>query len=49
VISDQDAHSAETDALHSGATYQLTVEAVRVTTLGSFVAGETSVATYTVP
>jgi hypothetical protein len=49
VISDQDAHSAETDALHSGSTYQLTVEAVRVTTLGSFVAGETSVATYTVP
>jgi hypothetical protein len=49
VISDQQADSTETDALHSGATYQLRVEAVRVTTLGSFAAGETSVATYTVP
>ena len=49
VISDQDAASAETDALQPGATYQLRVEAVRVTTLGSFVAGETSVATYAVP
>ncbi|HEX5040381.1 MAG TPA: hypothetical protein VFW95_09620 [Candidatus Limnocylindria bacterium] len=49
VISDQDAASAETDALQSGSTYQLRVEAVRVTTLGSFIAGETSVATYTVP
>jgi hypothetical protein len=30
-------------------TYQLRVEAVRSTTLGSFVAGETSVVSYTVP
>ena len=49
VISDQDADSAVTNGLHSGETYQLRVEAVRVTTLGSFAAGETSVATYTVP
>jgi len=49
VISDQDAASLETASLHSGGTYQLRVEAVRVTTLGSFVAGETAVATYTVP
>ena len=49
VISDQDAASLETDALHSGATYQLRVEALRATTLGSFVTGETSVVSYTIP
>jgi hypothetical protein len=49
VISDQAATAFETDALHPGTTYVLRVRAVRATTLGSFVAGQTDVATYTVP
>lgn len=49
VISAQDAESFETDALHPGTTYRLRVEAVRSTTLGTFIAGETKVSTYTVP
>jgi hypothetical protein len=49
VISDQGATTFQTDALHPGTTYVLRVQAVRATTLGSFVAGQTGVATYTVP
>lgn len=49
VISDQGTTALETDALHPGTTYVLRVQAVRATTLGSFVAGQTAVATYTVP
>jgi hypothetical protein len=49
VISDQDIVSVETAALHAGTTYQLRVEAVRTTTLGGFVTGQTAVASYTVP
>lgn len=49
VISDQSTASMETDALHPGTTYQLGVQAVRVTTLGSFVVGQTDTIIYTVP
>lgn len=49
VISDQETASMETDALHPGTTYQLGVQAVRATTLGSFVVGQTDTITYTVP
>jgi hypothetical protein len=49
VVSDQAAVEVETDALHPGQTYALRVRAVRVTTLGSFVVGETEVVSYTVP
>lgn len=49
VISDQDTASLETDALHPGTTYQLGVQAVRATTLGSFMVAQTATITYTVP
>lgn len=49
VISDQSAAEITTDALHAATTYQLRVQAMRSTTLGSFVVGETKVTTYTVP
>jgi hypothetical protein len=49
VVSDQAAGSIVTDALRSGATYQLRVEAVRSTTLGSFTLGETDTVLFTVP
>jgi hypothetical protein len=49
VISDQSAGEVRTDALHPGVTYQLRVQAMRSTTLGSFVVGETKTTTYTVP
>jgi len=49
VISDQATASMETDALHPGTTYQLGVQVVRVTTLGSFVVGQTDAIIYTVP
>lgn len=49
VVSELASGRLDTGALHSGATYQLQVDAVRVTTLGGFVAGQTEVATYTVP
>lgn len=49
VVSDQTAASQQTDALHAGSTYLLRVEAVRTTTLDSFVVGETETLTYTVP
>jgi hypothetical protein len=49
VISDQAASSIETDALRSGATYQLRVQAIRSTTLGSFILGETDTVMFTVP
>ena len=38
-----------TDALRSGVTYQLRVDAVRSTTLGSFVLGQTDTVSFTVP
>jgi hypothetical protein len=49
VVSDQAASSLETDALRAGATYQLRVQAVRSTTLGSFILGETDSVMFTVP
>jgi hypothetical protein len=49
VVSDKAAASLETDALRSGATYQLRVEAVRSTNLGSFVLGQTDTVSFTVP
>ena len=49
IVSDQATDSLETDALHSGTTYQLRVQAVRTTTLGGFVLGETNTVTFTVP
>jgi hypothetical protein len=48
-VSDPDDVSIETDALHSGTTYQLRIDAVRVTTLGSFVSGRSQTVFYTVP
>ena len=48
-VSDPDVASIETDALHSGTTYQLRVDAVRVTTLGSIVSGRSETIFYTVP
>ena len=49
VVSDMAASSLETDALRSGATYELGVQAVRSTTLGSFIVGETGTVLFTVP
>jgi len=49
VISDLATTELRTTALHPGVAYTLRVEAVRVTTLGSFVAGQTTTLTYTVP
>ncbi|HEU4862895.1 MAG TPA: hypothetical protein VFU44_03900 [Candidatus Limnocylindria bacterium] len=49
VISDQSAGELPTDALHAGTTYELRVQAMRSTPLGSFVVGQTETTTYTVP
>ena len=49
IVSDQSTGSLETDALHAGTTYQLQVRAMRTTTLGSFVLGETDTVSFTVP
>jgi hypothetical protein len=49
VISSQDVTEVETSGLHAGETYQVRVDAVRTTTLGSFVVASTETTTYTVP
>jgi hypothetical protein len=49
VVSDRATDTVVTDALRSGVTYQLLVEAVRSTTLGSFVLGQTDTVSFTVP
>ena len=49
VVSDQATTVLETDALHPGTPYVLRVQAVRDTTLGSFVAAQSTVTPYTVP
>jgi hypothetical protein len=49
IVSDQSTGSLETDALHAGTAYELQVQAVRTTTLGSFVLGETDTVSFTVP
>lgn len=49
VLSDQSATSIRTDALHRGTTYQLRVDAVRVTPLGSFITARSETIVYAVP
>lgn len=49
VLSDQSTTSVRTDALHAGTTYELRVDAVRVTPLGSFVTARSETLVYTVP
>jgi hypothetical protein len=49
VVSDLATTELRTDALHPGTTYAIRVQAVRVTTLGSIVTGQTTTVTYTVP
>lgn len=49
VQSDQATTELVTDALHPATTYALRVQAVRATTLGSFVVAESEVVTYSVP
>ena len=49
IVSGRDTTELLTDALHAGTGYQLRVQAVRATTLGAFVVGETEVAGYLVP
>lgn len=46
-VSDQGTTSLETDALRTGTTYVLRVEAIRTTALGSFVAARSALVTYT--
>ncbi|MGI8829564.1 MAG: hypothetical protein ACR2I5_07335 [Candidatus Limnocylindria bacterium] len=48
-ISAQTTTELQTDALHAGIPYALRVQAVRATTLGSFVVGETDTLAFTVP
>ncbi|HUF06032.1 MAG TPA: hypothetical protein VMP86_01455 [Candidatus Binatia bacterium] len=48
-IFDPDETTLATDALHAGLTYQLRVRAVRITTLGMIVIGESETVSYTVP
>lgn len=48
-VSDMARTSIETDTLHAGTTYQLRIDAVRSTTLGSFVAARSETVIYTVP
>jgi hypothetical protein len=49
VVSSQQTAEMETDALHPETAYVFRVQAVRVTTLGSFVVADSEVADYTVP
>ncbi|HSJ00731.1 MAG TPA: fibronectin type III domain-containing protein [Patescibacteria group bacterium] len=49
IVSGRDRTELLTDALHAGTGYQLRVQAVRATTLGAFVVGETEVTGYVVP
>jgi hypothetical protein len=49
VISDQGVSDVQTVGLHSGETYAVRIDAVRTSTLGSFVVASTDTATYTVP
>ena len=49
VISIQSVTELDTPGLHAGETYEVRVDAVRTTTLGSFVVARTSTETYTVP
>jgi hypothetical protein len=49
VVSSQQTTEADTDTLHPDTAYVLRVQAVRATTLGSFVVAESELADYTVP
>jgi len=49
VLSDQSTSELQTVGLHPGSSYAIRVRAVRTTTLGDFVVGETEIAGYTVP
>ena len=49
VISDQDVAGLETMSLHAGESYAIRIDAVRTTTLGSFVVARSETATYTPP
>ena len=49
VISSQDVTEVQTAGLHAGETYAVRVDAVRTTTLGSFVVARSETATYTPP
>jgi hypothetical protein len=49
VVSRRETTELLTDALHAGTGYQLRVQAMRVTTLGAFVVGETEVSGYVAP
>ena len=49
IVSGRDATELLTDALHAGIGYQLRVQAVRATTLGAFVVGETEIVSYVAP
>jgi hypothetical protein len=48
-VSEQATDSLFSGSLHAGTTYAIRVEAVRTTTLGSFVLGTSATAVYTVP
>ena len=48
-VSARERTELETGALHPGASYTLRVQAVRTTTLGHFVVGETAIVTHLVP
>jgi hypothetical protein len=49
VISDQDVTGLETLSLHAGESYAIRIDAVRTTTLGSFVVARSETASYTPP
>ena len=49
IVSARETTELLTDALHAGIGYQLRVQAVRATTLGAFVVGETEISSYAVP
>ena len=49
VISDQDMTGLETMSLHPGESYAIRIDAVRTTTLGSFVVARSETASYTPP
>jgi hypothetical protein len=49
VVSGQASDRLVTSSLHSGTTYTLRVQAMRTTTLGAFVVGESEALTYAAP
>ena len=49
VVSDQDVAGIETRSLHAGESYAIRIDAVRTTTLGSFVVARSETTSYTAP